>query len=53
MATKIGFDAKLAGTGVDWATVGKDVSETLIQQEQQREKIVLPWIRLLLMKLKH
>ena len=38
MATKIGFDAKLAGTGVDWATVGKDVSETLIQQEQQREK---------------
>lgn len=37
MATKIGFDAKLAGTGVDWATVGKDVSETLILQEQARE----------------
>ena len=37
MATKIGFDAKLAGTGVDWLRVGKDVASTLKSQEETRE----------------
>ena len=37
MATKIGFDAKLAGTGVDWLSVGKDVASTLKSQEETRE----------------
>ena len=37
MATKIGFDAKLAGTGVDWLSVGKDVASTLKAQEETRE----------------
>jgi len=37
MATKIGFDAKLAGTGVDWLIVGKDVASTLKSQEETRE----------------
>lgn len=37
MATKIGFDASLANTGVDWVTVGNDVVKTLKQQETNRE----------------
>ena len=39
MATKIGFDASLANTGVDWVTVGNDVVKTLKQQRQLSKAI--------------